>query len=59
MIEISVTSGSPEDIATMLHDVAEGIRVGSIPLSVPYRTKLWAGPEQIGTIKNIPESAFD
>lgn len=59
MIEISITSGSNADIAAMLHDVAEGIRVGSIPTQLLYRTQLWGSEGQIGTIKTIPESAFD
>ncbi|AFF28456.1 hypothetical protein FDI11_gp19 [Mycobacterium phage Tiger] len=59
MIEIYVNGGTSEEIATMLHEVADDIKRGYIPTDKLFRTKLWGRYQPIGTIRTIPESAFD
>ncbi|ATW60942.1 hypothetical protein SEA_ARCHETTA_71 [Mycobacterium phage Archetta] len=59
MIEIYVNGGTSEEIATMLHEVADDIKRGYIPVDDFFRTKLWARNAQIGTIRTIPATAFD
>ncbi|QBP29076.1 hypothetical protein KIP49_gp15 [Mycobacterium phage Scorpia] len=59
MIEISIDGGSPLEISDALREVAVDVAHGYIPTDRFFRTKLWGGSRQIGTIRTIPESAFD
>ncbi|AKU42430.1 hypothetical protein AVT30_gp14 [Mycobacterium phage UnionJack] len=59
MIEISINGGSSVEISNALREVAEDVANGYIPTDKLFRTKLWGRCRQIGTIRTIPESAFD